>query len=1038
MEKFVRNDPFRLQASGILVALLLSLVAALAAPAPDSATEHYVVITNTAKSYQIDLQAMLNDAPHATNRRYAGGVNIELGAGVFYTGGAMWTNKYGVDSITIKGQGGVQTCLVFTNNSGLDFSGAGSFNGIGVNLQGLLIASTVDSNYFLVRIANNSRSIIDDVTFHYWPSATNNGNSGLQIPLGLRTPSANGLCGLWYDGLGNFGDAFIVQDCNFDSLVVGAVISGNHARLYNNFFEGTNRGGGIVGQAANTWPANDALHLGGALFFGRNIDKTALQSFAAVGNHWFNCSNAIVDLRSTDDGPLGELRFIDSQFEFGQSVLMLVNSSHRLFFDGVSYSPPLVRNFTADLVPMDGNTGQNPNFRVRTSDHFSGSWQFDSLSSANFSGNGAGLTNLAATANPTSTAPFFITTNLAHIGVMDLRARFDSLTHFTGQAAGFGGGKIQINGLYYVGTNFFDMTNDFSFELCGSSEAQSGLIITNWDGGTPALKFFSSLGNNPWRAHIHDLLIAVTSDRTNCILKIDKFAKIDLERLQIGLWAVATNANGEAGGSFATARNTIGLEVDTGMDLANGQEATYRSINLFGNHLGAILAADHNYVDTMFVESCGQNNSTDWSKNDLRSVGGGLLFISSGFGDDTIIGLHSYSTPWPVINAMTNQNAGLRFFGGDFGEASARSLTAQGASATLAFIHQKAWGGRSAHDDKTLVFTNNQWAIFNDTPDNVVDEYSAYGQSMTRIGGAMVFSADRGGIISSNIAAATIGAVAYTGPATLVIDITGSDRGTFDGHYTNTSDGYFRDGSHPNGIYFEPSLGTTGTWVLVPTNNFGHYADAPLNYQQPTADYPFFVGVWNAGVDTANGKIRHLYNSAARFPNGISGDASSLTNIHYIKSITGTGFTVGFTPNADGSSNATITLKGGGGFSYGGTPTIVTNAPGLLTGARFIGKPFDGAMLLTFSTSATTQVALTNLLTINLSAATSTNFVIPTCSQAAWGTFNNTDSASSAPSTKFWLVPNPASPSNSFLVQVSAPPSNTPGTYTLAIHVDRP
>jgi len=887
----MRNDPTRSQIPGILAVLLLSLISAIAAPAPDDAAAHFVVITNTSRSSEIDLQAMLNAAPHSTNRNSPGGITIELGEGIFYTGGAVWTNRtLGVDTIVIKGQGVVQTCLVFTNNSGLDISGKN--NRIGVEIRGLLIASTVDSNYFLVHLQNNNRTIIDDVTFHYWPTATNIG-IGLQVGLVATARCANGLGGLWYDCPGTYGDAFVVQNCNFDALVVGALLDGNHPRLYNNFFEGINRGGGHVGQAANTWPVTDALHIGGALFLGHTLNTAPIQSFTAIGNHWFNCSNAIVDLKGTDDGPLGELRFIDSQFEFGQSVLMLTNSPHRLFFDGFTYSPPVLRNFTTDFTTLD-STGQNANFRLRTSDHFYGSWQFDAVSSANFSGNGAGLTNLVANADPAqiaavanaairtnavSTTPVFSITNGMSIGTLDLKALFSELPSQPGGPV-FGGGSLGINGAFYVSTNCFLLTNWFSFDLHGVAEGHSMLIITNWDGTSPALSFSSSPGDgNHWRGRIRDLGIFVLQDCTNSILFIDHNAKVSIEHCQVGLYKDMTNADGEAGGGAGHAANTIGIEIQT----KDGQQESVDDVNLFGNHIGMVYGGDHLRVSTLLVESCGNSTSTLWPRGDLRSIGCGVMFLSGSIQDSVIIGLHPFRTPWAVVNAITNAGS-LNFFGGDFGEVGNRSLTVRGSATTLNFIGEKSWSGRTLLADQMLDLAGGKWTVTAE-PAPVIDQYAQAGTHVLAVGNRPKFGVSQTDItlVTNTAALQNFGANAYYGtPRQVVFIFSPNDpsRSFLEGYYTNTpaARAQFRNGT-TNGLAYDPDY---AQFVLVPTNFFGNTGLSPFAYVGSGKDYPYYGGQMtdqNSTGQTIYSDTFYIYDQPAQFPNGLVGNGAGLTNL---------------------------------------------------------------------------------------------------------------------------------------------------------------
>ena len=348
----------------------------------------YIIVTNMAVSYQIDLQSMLNALPHATNRMYPGGGTIELGEGIFYTGGALYTNYSGVDTVIIKGKGIVQTCLVFTNNMGLTFQGRG--NNVGLNLQGLLIASTVDSNYFLVRVQNNNRSTFSDVAFIPW-------NTVLTAPLGLELGSdgnqlsAGGLGGLWDDdGNGVGGDNFTVENCNFDSLALGLVISADHARINNNFFEGCN-----LGNSSSTWPLTSPFSLGGALILGSSPYDAPFLDVSGSGNHFFANNNVIVDLRTFS--ARHEIALHDSTFEnsFG-SLLERTNAEPELFLDGVllAISPLYGIETNSQCQYVVGSQIFNPNFRMRVGNHSYGSNVFDIITASNYFGGGSGLTNL--------------------------------------------------------------------------------------------------------------------------------------------------------------------------------------------------------------------------------------------------------------------------------------------------------------------------------------------------------------------------------------------------------------------------------------------------------------------------------------------------------------------------------------------------------------------------------------------------------------------------------------------------------------------
>jgi len=240
---------------------------------------------------------------------------------------------------------------------------------------------------------------------------------------------------------------------------------------------------------------------------------------------------------------------------------------------------------------------------------------------------------------------------------------------------------------------------------------------------------------------------------------------------------------------------------------------------------------------------------------------------------------------------------------------------------------------------------------------------------------------------------------------------------------------------------FDATSYDSGTALFV-GSVFGVHRDGALNATS--------IGAGSFQSDSfANGGNRYLaVDDDGNF--SATTDGSSWNNMHFIKGISGSGFTVTYAANADGSSNATITVTGGGGaptlaqlypYLYGGTPTITglaEAAGGLVLSHTLIGKPTDSDFLLSFNTSSVAQAALTNLFRVDLSAAISTNFVVPSYNMAAYGAFTNTGTGAAVASVKFWMVPNSSSPSNSFFIMCGAQAMNTASTFTIAVHVGRP
>lgn len=301
----------------------------------------YEIVTNATAVANIDLQAIFNSFPHSPNHQTPGGGTLLLNGGIYYTGGADYYNTIGDDSIKIKSMNGMLSCLVFTNNSGINIHSAGG-DGMSFEADGVVFASTVDSNYFLIHIQNNNRTIIQNCVFTPWQTATNNNGLGLEFGLAVSVTNAPSLGGVWYDGVGSYGDVFDFHDNNLNALANGLLNDGNHLRFDNNFIEACG--------SSSKWPTNDVLGFGGGIVFGRTATGGGqFFSFSGKGNHWFDCGNAIVIANQLNAA--NEIRFIDSQFEnSANNVVMLTNSPTQLFLDGITWGTPGFVNYATNAA----------------------------------------------------------------------------------------------------------------------------------------------------------------------------------------------------------------------------------------------------------------------------------------------------------------------------------------------------------------------------------------------------------------------------------------------------------------------------------------------------------------------------------------------------------------------------------------------------------------------------------------------------------------------------------------------------------------
>jgi len=629
----------------------------------ESGTASYLVITNTAIHHNIDLPAMLNALPHATNRMYPGGGTIELGQGIYYTSGALYTNYTGVDTVVIRGKGVVQTCLIFTNNTGLTLQGNG--NNLSLILQGVTVASIVDSNYFLVHLQNNNRSAIEDCTFGFWPHMTN--GIGLEVGVAATAISATGLGGVWYDGTPTpLGTSFLLARNNFNALAIGAYLDANHPRLEDNFFEADNCDGDAEspGRTSN-WPAPSPLSLGGAVFLGPRIS-----SFSGRGNHWFRCVNPIVDLRQN---AANEVTFHDNEFELsGGGILMITNGTAALTLDGITWGEPnpLLYEFNSvsgyALSATSFDAQPNPNYRTRIAGNYRGNYNFQNLS-----GNGAGITNLVSAAqvakqfaitNESRTARFVITTNTENIHNIDLQAIFKSLPHATSSTYP-GGGTIELGeGIYYCsGAMWTNYAGVDSITIKGKGIVQTCLVFTNNSG-----LWFQGKGNNIG-VNLEGLTIASMVDSNYFLVHIQNNNRSTIHDCTFVSWRDTNSYVGEVGiPSGSAAFGGLGGVWYDGFKKDGtrsfGDCFTVEDCNFNLLAIGLVLDGDHARFNNNFFEGCNYGAFDDppppptstWPRTNAFGLGGALIIgvsdVNFSMEDVRGDGNHFFSCINPIVD----------------------------------------------------------------------------------------------------------------------------------------------------------------------------------------------------------------------------------------------------------------------------------------------------------------------------------------------------------------------------------------------------
>lgn len=375
----------------------------------------------------------------------------------------------------------------------------------------------------------------------------------------------------------------------------------------------------------------------------------------------------------------------------------------------------------------------------------------------------------------------FLFTNWTAPRSLNLQAMLDALPRVSDQSNYAGGGKIEIPaGVYFVGTNFLNVTKPFKLELSGSGAGVTALVITNGSGETPGFNFFCTNGNQ-LSLYIHDLFLCTLTDVTNAILGIHGVAQAQLNRLTFAPWSFLLAANGEVGGHWSSANtNTIGLWLDNG----NGQGITSSDLNFIGMHIGLVENCDHyrNY-GYMGIEVCGQDTvvaqpfllqnswptnlilSTPWGTTPTMplAIGCGIMIPWNMFQDSTIEGVHTFNTSIEVINADRDdsQYDSKIFHGGVWSEGAAfRSLTLYTNSGPLIFEDTFPFHGNNI-PDYLLSFGSNGWTYITTPPPNVI------GMSHRGIGTNTMWQLSVGGTIVSTWTQSGQSVSSITGPGTL-------------------------------------------------------------------------------------------------------------------------------------------------------------------------------------------------------------------------------------------------------------------------------
>ena len=351
-----------------------------------------------------NIQDAILALPVAPDPNQAGGGTICFAPGIYYTTANIYTpNTTNPFSLNLLGSGLNACGIVYVGTEAqnvMTLSQPNANDTFTFSMQNMFMASAVNGLtnilYFNSEGGSVARALISYCWFGYWPSMTNNGCgfSTLGRHMGLTPPT----CG---DG-GNHNLIAINIDCNFDDKItiehcsfnfINCVsLAADHATFNDNFFS-------FCG-GPNTWPSSSPYHWGAAIVTREPADYSNGNEDWNFYNNYFMATSGYAYYAANSPNPTSLPKTShDDQFE-GLLNGVISTGKPWVMIDPNTHSTYLPQNY----LLTNGTLMAAPATLVRIVDNRAGtntgnfSFGGNVTAGGTFTGNGAGLTNLSASA----------------------------------------------------------------------------------------------------------------------------------------------------------------------------------------------------------------------------------------------------------------------------------------------------------------------------------------------------------------------------------------------------------------------------------------------------------------------------------------------------------------------------------------------------------------------------------------------------------------------------------------------------------------
>ena len=359
------------------------------------------------------IQEAINSLPQSPNSQTPGGGTVWFGPGTFYTATNVYTpcnsNPF---TLSLIGSGMNAGGMVYTGTvpqTVLTIGAPHSRVSAIFSMRNLYLASAINACTNILHLNGASTLLGDaelggvaraDISFcwiGYWPSMTNNTCGGF-TPSSCADGLKHNLIGI--NAEGNFSDMINIDSCQF-TYCLGIFWANDHGVVQNNMFEHCGR---TTPSLQNDWPLSSPLYVGAAITCGEPNNGATTWN----GNkHWSFKNNSFVGCHVAYYAGPAFASFpvsYDDQLESGE-VMVVTPGTRWLLVNprssaGWAYPVNYFATNTANFSTWKNNPA--PTNMVQLVDLRSNWFNGPITSTAGFSGNGSGLTNLILLAHSNS------------------------------------------------------------------------------------------------------------------------------------------------------------------------------------------------------------------------------------------------------------------------------------------------------------------------------------------------------------------------------------------------------------------------------------------------------------------------------------------------------------------------------------------------------------------------------------------------------------------------------------------------------------